>query len=232
MPLNADAQKQLVARHAVRMIEHGMRVGLGTGSTATYLVRELGTRWEQGLRFTAVATSQATHALASEHGLTMVALDDVHELDIALDGADEVNPHLDLIKGLGGALLREKLVESVAIRLVIMVDASKPVELLGSKTTVPVEVVPFGWKHTARRLEAHGLHPVLRGGTGAPFTTDGGHYILDCRFTPLADAQELAAAVKGTPGVVEHGFFLGMATDLLIGQADGTVMSRQRRATV
>jgi ribose 5-phosphate isomerase A len=225
--LDADAQKRLAAVHAADFVQDGMRVGLGTGSTAAHLVHELGERWRQGLRFTAVATSVATERLAQDNSITISALDEVTVLDIALDGADEVDPRLDLVKGLGGALLREKLVEVTATRLVILVDESKEVTRLGERARVPVEVVPFGWGHTAARLKNLGLVPALRG-SDKPFITDGGHFILDCQFGPCDDVAALAHAIKSTSGVVEHGFFLGMATDLIVGRSDGSVTTRQQ----
>lgn len=226
-PLDQDAQKRAAARFAADFVEDGMRVGLGTGTTAAWLIRELAERHRQGLTIRAVATSIATDDLARRLGLPMYYLDELGMLDIALDGADEVDPQLDLIKGLGGALLREKLVELEAHRLVIMVDESKPVPQLGARGPVPVEVVEFAWRATAERLRSLGLRPALRGGERRPFTTDGGNVICDCAFD-TADVAALARDIKATTGVVEHGFFLGMATDLVVGHADGTVEHRTR----
>lgn len=226
-PLDQDAQKRAAARRAADFVEAGMSVGLGTGTTAAWLIRELGERHRQGLNIRAVATSIATDDLARRQGLPMYLLHEVAPLDIAFDGADEVDPQLDLIKGLGGALLREKLVEIEARRLVIMVDESKPVPRLGIRAPLPVEVVHFGWQLTIERLAALGIRPVLRGTRRQPFTTDSGNVICDCAFDAL-DVATLARDVKATTGVVEHGLFLGIATDLVVAHADGAVEHRTR----
>lgn len=226
--LAVEEQKQLAARRAADQVADGMVVGLGTGSTATWAVYALGERVRQGLRITGVATSTSTEALARSLGITVVSLDDSPPLDLAIDGADEVDPHLNLIKGLGGALLREKLVELTARQLTIVVDQGKLVPVLGSRSPVPVEIVPFGWRRTLARLEALGCRAVPRLVDGSPFVTDSGHYILDCRFGPLGDPAALASQIKALPGVVEHGLFLGLATRLVIGQVDGTVEIQER----
>jgi ribose 5-phosphate isomerase A len=205
-----------------------MVVGLGTGSTATWAVHALGERVQAGLRITGVATSTSTETLARSLGITVVSLDDSPTLDIAIDGADEVDPQLSLIKGLGGALLREKLVELAARALTIVVDQGKLVSVLGSRSPVPVEIVPFGWRRTLARIEALGCRALPRLTGGGPFVTDSGHFILDCGFGPLGDPTALAGRLKALSGVVEHGLFLGLATRVVVGKADGSVEIRER----
>lgn len=226
--LDVEEQKQLAARWAADQIADGMVVGLGTGSTAIWAVYALGERVRQGLRITGVATSTGTEILARSLGITVISLDDSPSLDIAIDGADEVDPHLNLIKGLGGALLREKLVELAARQLTIVIDQGKLVSVLGSRSPVPVEIVPFGWRRTQARIEALGCRALPRLAGAETFVTDNGHYILDCRFGPLDDAAALASQIKTLPGVVEHGLFLDLATRAVIGQADGSVQIRER----
>lgn len=196
-----------------------MVVGLGTGSTAKFVVEELGRRMrEEGPRFQGVPTSEETAAQARTLGIPLTTLVEHPSLDLAIDGADEiVEVPLHLTKGRGGALLREKLVEVAAKRLIIVADESKLVPALGTKMPIPVEVVPFGWQSTARRLEALGCEASHREG----FTTDQGNVILDCRFSPISDPVQLAGELDRTVGVVEHGLFLGMATDAFISTERG-----------
>lgn len=226
--LDVEAQKALAARWAAEQVRDGMIVGLGTGSTATWAVRALGERVKQGLRLSGVATSKATEALAQSLGITVVALDDSPQLDLAIDGADQVDPQFNVIKGMGGALLREKLVELAARDLLIIVDESKLVPVLGDHGAVPVEIVPFGWRRTQAAVEALGCRAVLRASGSAPFVTDGGHFIFDCHFGPIADPPSLAAQLKALSGVVDHGLFLGLARRVVIGTARGTVEVRYR----
>ncbi len=176
----------------------------------------LGERVASGLRITGVATSARTAALAEELNIPLRSLDDVESLDLGIDGADEIDPDLALIKGRGGALLYEKLVAQRARRLVIIAASEKLVDRLGTRFPVPVEVVPLGWSHTARSIDALGLNPRLRlTPTGEPFSTDGGHYILDCGTGPIDDAATTATSLKLITGVVDHGLFVGMA-DLVL----------------
>lgn len=222
MALDQAGQKAVAARRAADEVRNGMVVGLGTGSTAAVLVTALGERARQGLRFTGVPTSEATARQARELGIPLATLEERPQLDLDIDGADEVDPVGDLIKGLGGALLREKIVAVASARLVIMVDESKLVERLGDKTPVPVEVVRFGWRQTAEALRRLGAEPTLRGGEASPFVTDGGNFVLDCRFPGAPGLAALAAPIKATVGVVEHGLFTGMRPTVLIGRGDGT----------
>ncbi|MEO5923902.1 MAG: ribose-5-phosphate isomerase RpiA [Bryobacteraceae bacterium] len=206
-----DQAKEAAAQAAASLVLDGMIVGLGTGTTAKFAVDALAQRMRDGLRFTAVPTSEATAQQARSLGIPLVDLD--RPIDLTIDGADEIDPKtLNLIKGRGGALLREKLVAAASKQLIIVADNSKLVEHLGSKMPVPVEVIPFGWRSTAQRLEALGCTAVLRQG----FTTDGGHSILDCAFGVIADPESLAHQIDAITGVVEHGLFLNLATQAVV----------------
>ena len=200
-----------------------MLVGLGTGSTAYHLVAALGRRVKDGLRITGVPTSEKTASQARSLGIPLSDLGEHPELDLTIDGADEVESGtLNLLKGLGGALLREKIVASASKRMFVIVDDSKIVDRLGSRAPVPVEVIPFGWQAVEKRLKDLGAVPTLRKNpTGEPFVTDGAHYILDCAFGPIAKVDELALALDRTVGIVEHGLFLGIASRVLIGKPSG-----------
>ncbi len=226
MTARADQQKIRAAARSLDYVEPGMTLGLGSGSTAAHMVRLLGERVRAGLAVRGVATSRATEALAAEAGIPLLTLEDVTRLDLTIDGADEVDRALRLIKGGGGALLREKVVASVSDRLVIIADRSKRVERLGA-FPLPVEVVRFAWKVVAEALGADGAQVVLRMRDGAPFVTDEGHYILDCAFGAIADPEALAARIGAIPGVVEHGLFIDMADVAIFAGDDGEeVVSR------
>ena len=220
-----DELKLAVAEAAAALAENGMVMGLGSGTTASAAVSAIGRRVAQGLRITGIATSSKTEALARSLGIPLSTLDEHQRIDLAIDGADEVERGtLSLIKGRGGALLEEKLVAAASQRFAVVVDESKVVDrLCDARQPIPVEVVPFGWKSTARRLAALGAEWTLRpSAEGRPFLTDGGHYILDCAFPPF-DAAQLLQQIDSTVGVVEHGLFLGMATEVLVARpaADG-----------
>jgi ribose 5-phosphate isomerase A len=224
--MSALEQKEAVARLAAQLVEDGMHIGLGSGSTAELLVHALGNRYRDGLRIEAVATSDATEAIAREYGIPLHRLDESHRLDLYIDGADEVDPCLELIKGHGGALLREKMVATASDRFVVIVDESKLVAHLGERFPVPIEVVQFGWLATKHRLQDLGLEPVLRLDTrGEPYVTSNANVILDC--TPRREldlgSRNVAEQIKLQTGVVEHGLFLGMAALALVGRDDGTV---------
>ncbi|HEY8216566.1 MAG TPA: ribose-5-phosphate isomerase RpiA [Acidimicrobiia bacterium] len=214
-------------------VRSGMVLGLGTGSTAIHATRRVGELLASGeLReVTGVPTAIETADEARRVGIPLLADDVPWEIDVTIDGADEVDPALDLIKGGGGALLREKLVAQASAREVIVVDGSKCVERLGTRHPLPVEVVEFGLATTRRAIAALGAEPVLRAGDGAaPFRTDQGNLILDCRFGPIADAEALAAELTTHAGVVEHGLFLGLADALVIARDAGVeVVSRPGR---
>jgi ribose 5-phosphate isomerase A len=220
--MTQDEAKLLVAKRAVEFVEDGMAVGLGTGTTATMFIRELGARVQQGLKIRCVASSDASHQLGVSLGMDMKTLDELPELDLYVDGADEVGPGLALIKGGGGALLREKIVASAAEEFLVVVDSTKLVQRLG-KFPLPVEVVKMALPIVAPRLAALGLNPKqrkARNGDG-PFLTDEGNYILDCGCGVIEDPEVLAAEIRGIVGVVEHGLFLGMATLALVAGEDG-----------
>jgi len=216
--MTPDQAKEAAAKAAASLVLDGMIVGLGTGTTAKFAVAALAGRMRDGLRFIGIPTSEATAEQARSLGIPLSTLDQHPQIDLDIDGADEIDPHtLNVIKGRGGALLREKIIATSSKQLVIIADQSKLVEQLGARMPVPVEVVPFGWQSTARRLESLGCRAILRPG----FTTDGGHYILDCSFGPIIDAQALAGKLDATVGVVEHGLFLGMATQAFVASDQG-----------
>jgi len=215
--------KQAAAQSAVAQIEDGMIVGLGTGSTAALAVSTLGKRVQQGLRVIGVPTSEATAEQARGLGIPLSTLSEHAEIDLTIDGADEVElGTLNLIKGHGGALLREKIVASASARLIIIVDETKLVERLGVHCAVPVEVVPFGWQATAKKLARLGANPSLRKHPGGePFITDGGHYILDCAFGAISSPEDLDKQLDSVVGLVEHGLFVDMASQVIVGGKNG-----------
>jgi ribose 5-phosphate isomerase A len=210
------------------MIRDGFVVGLGTGHAATAFVEALGTRVRDGLRVRGVPTSQDTAKMALRLGIPLVPLDDIEAIDVTIDGADEVDPRLDLIKGLGGALVREKIVASVSRRLVIVAGAEKLVSVLGEHGVLPVEVVPFGLSLCQRRVTALGLQPATREVDGSLFVTDNGNYVLDCTLAAIPDPAELEQSLRAIPGVVGTGLFLGMADTVLVQDGD-RVEVRQRQ---
>jgi ribose 5-phosphate isomerase A len=218
-----DALKAVAAEAAAALVEDGMIVGLGSGSTARFAVTALGGRVREGLRIVGIPTSEATALLAREVGIPVSSLAAHDHVDITIDGADEVEiGTLNLIKGHGGALLREKIVASATGRLVIVVDETKIVPRLGTRFAVPLEVVPFGWQATAKALRGLGAVPALRTvNDDTPFITDGGHYILDCAFGPIEDPESLEHRLRCTVGVVEDGLFLGMTWRVIVGGAAG-----------
>lgn len=222
-----DSRKLAAAEAAATLVEDGMTVGLGSGSTASLAVTAVGRRVAQGLRIVAIPTSEATAAQARALGIPLVTLEERSRIDLTIDGADEVERgSLDLVKGLGGALLREKIVAAVTARLVIVADESKLVDRLGAGgLPIPVEVVPFGWQVTAGRLRALGAAWTQRlTAAGQPFVTDGGHLILDCRFQNLDSARALQPRLDAMIGVVEHGLFLGMTAEAIVGCASGDLL--------
>lgn len=205
-----------------------MMVGLGTGTTAELAVEALARRLSADLKIVAVPTSERTRALAEKLGVPLAPAGDWPDLDLVIDGADQVERRsLDLIKGLGGALLREKIVASAAKRMVVIVDDSKIVDRLGGQTPLPVEIVAFGWQRTVKRLADLGLRPRLRVVSGEPFLSDGGNHIVDCHVGEIADAPSLAAKLAGIVGVIETGLFLGLASMVVVGNSTGIeVMKR------
>lgn len=215
--------KKSAALRAVDYVQSGMHIGLGTGSTATLAIHELGARVAQGLRVVGVPTSDRTATLARQLGIPLATLEDCPRLDLTIDGADEVElDTLNAIKGLGGALLREKIVAIATNLEILVVDQSKVVPKLGNHTPVPVEVVQFGWTHTSDALTALGSEPERRmTESGRPYITDSGNYLLDCRFPPISDVPALAMSLKAITGVVEHGLFVGIARRVVIASEGG-----------
>ncbi|MFN8473198.1 MAG: ribose-5-phosphate isomerase RpiA [Anaerolineae bacterium] len=216
--------KQQAAERAADMVESGMVVGLGTGSTAIFAVRRIGALLHEGtLRdIIAVATSRATEDAARELNIPLMPDAMPHDVDITIDGADEVDPELNLIKGGGGALLREKIVAQASRRQVIVVDETKLSAALGDRWAVPVEVILFGWESTGRFLESVGAKVKMRrNADGTQFTTDSGNIILDCRFGPIQDPYALETRLLARAGVVETGLFLNLATDVIVAGNDG-----------
>jgi ribose 5-phosphate isomerase A len=221
-------EKALAARASVAFVEDGQVVGLGTGSTAAHAIEMLAERVKTGLRIVGIPTSIRSRDLAASLGIPLVGLDERQEVDVTIDGADEFDPDLNLIKGGGGALLREKIVASASRTLVIVADSKKRVEALGA-FPLPVEVVGFARPLIEKRISALGAHVTLRAGRdGAPYVTDEGHQILDCRFGRIADAPALARTLADMPGIVEHGLFIGMADVVLVAER-GEVREIRRR---
>jgi ribose 5-phosphate isomerase A len=219
-----DELKRAAALRAVEYVRDGMFVGLGTGSTAQHAVRELGRRVrDEGLKIRSVPTSHRTAALATEVGIPLTTLEESPRLDITIDGADEILlDSLDAIKGMGGALLHEKIVALATETEILILDESKVVPRLGDHTPVPVEIVNFGWSRTRNALRALGCDPTLRKtDSGEPFVTDSGNLLLDCRFPPIEDSQALARALKSITGVVDHGLFLGIARCAIVAGRSG-----------
>lgn len=221
--------KQAAAESAAAQVVDGMSVGLGSGSTATFAVSALGQRVREGLRIIGIPTSERTAEQARTLKIPLATLAEHPQIDVTIDGADEVETGtLDLIKGLGGALLREKIVADASKRLVIVVDETKIVDHLGERGPVPVEVIPFGWQAAARKLRDLGANAVLRKGPdGEPFRSDGGHYILDCAFGSITNVEALANELDHIVGVVEHGLFIGLTSEVHVAGAGGArVLSR------
>lgn len=221
--LSSNEIKQRVALKATRLVQPGTTIGLGSGTTMYWFVVALAEQVKEGLEFTAVPTSAEVQKLAEENGIKLKTLNEVESIDLTVDGADEIDPQWQLIKGGGGALLQEKLVASVSRKLVIIADSTKMVEQLGN-FPLPVEVVPYAWKQVQRRLEQlYKIRVSLREKNIKPFLTDHGHYILDCNFKKITDATSLNGELNLIPGVVETGLFIDMVSELCIGYPDGSI---------
>lgn len=222
---DASRLARLAAAAAAR-VEDGMRLGIGTGSTADAFIRALGERVAGGLRVVGVPTSTQSEALCRAVGIPLATLEDMPHLDLGVDGADEIDPNLDLVKGRGGALLYEKIVALSCDAYLIVAASQKLVDQLGTRLPLPVEVVPYGWESTATRVSALGIEPTLRcDKSGQPVRSDGGHFLLDCETGPIASPAGLARDLKGLTGVVDHGLFIGIATEALVVEPDGTIRS-------
>ena len=230
------AAKRVAGEAAADLVKDGMRLGLGTGSTTAFAIEAIGRRVrEESLSVVGVPTSFAAERLAREHGVPITTLDYLAQseaalsLDLAIDGADEVDPDLNLIKGRGAAHTREKIVASLAERFVVLIDPSKEVDQLGTKMPVPVEVLPMAEASVSKALRDLGGEPVLRMGQhkDGPVVSDQGFWIVDARFGAISNPADLAAAISQIPGVLDHGLFIGMATDVFVGEADGSVREKR-----
>lgn len=226
--MSAEDQKRRAGEKALDFVEPGMKLGLGTGSTANHFVRALGAKVAEGLDVVGVPTSEATVELARSLGIPLTTLDETPMLDVTVDGADELDSALRLIKGGGGALLREKIVASSSGRMVVIADDSKEVGMLG-QFPLPVEVIRFGAEATRGKIVwaagetgCTGDITLRRAGDGEPFLTDSGHFIYDCAFGKIPDPEALALVLSSIPGVVEHGLFIGLATVAILGTDEGT----------
>ncbi|KFI59782.1 ribose-5-phosphate isomerase RpiA [Bifidobacterium cuniculi] len=217
-----DAMKKEAGIAAAQLVKDGMVAGLGTGSTVKFLVDELGRRVkEEGLEFTGVTTSRRTQEQAEGYGIKIVDIDDVDRIDLTIDGADEVDANFNGIKGGGAALLWEKIVAVNSDKIVWIVDSSKVVDVIG-KFPLPVEVIPFGWSHVFKRFEERGYKPVLRlEADGEPVRTDERNYVIDLHLERIDNPQELAEDLINTVGVVEHGLFLNMVNEVIVGDPEG-----------
>jgi ribose 5-phosphate isomerase A len=224
IPLSSqrDAAKRMAAARAVDEVEDGMVLGLGSGSTAAFALEFLAARIAQGLRVVGIPTSERTAALARRLGVPLTSFAEHRRIDITIDGADQVERGtLNLVKGLGGALMREKLVASASDRMIVVADETKLVTRLGGHTPLPVEIVAFGWQTVLDRLAAIGCAPLLRLSGEQPFTTDGGNYIADCALAEITDAAALDARLAAIVGVVESGLFIGLASTIVVGRPAG-----------
>jgi len=216
-----EAEKRRVGIAAAGEVRSGMALGLGSGSTVYYFLEELGRRVKGGLNVTGIPTSERTALLAHEFGIPLATLDEQQDLDLDVDGADEVDPQLNLIKGHGGALLREKIIALASRRRIIVVDSSKLSSALGMHMSLPVEVVPFAIALASKGLSQLGAQPVLRlAEGGAPFVTDNANWILDCALSPVANPAQLEADINRIPGVMENGIFAGLADEVIVARGD------------
>lgn len=213
--------KEMAAREAVKSVEDGMVVGLGSGSTASIAIRLIGEMVRSGTRIVGVPTSTESEEIARSVGIPIGELKDHPVVDITIDGADEVDPELNLVKGLGGALVREKIVAAATEVEVIVVDDSKLVDFICQKAPLPVEIVRFGHEATLRKLSALGCRPEMRMRDGKEFVTDNGNYIADCRFDRIDDPQAMERSINMIPGVVENGLFIGIAKRVIVASGDG-----------
>jgi len=217
-----DSLKKAAAVTAVEFVRDGMVVGLGTGSTSKHMIIALGEKVRAGMKLRGVPTSRETAELARQQGIPLIDQDNAWLIDVAIDGADQVDPHLNLIKGGGGALLKEKIVAASAKQFIVMVDHTKRVPVLGGSFPLPIEVIPFGWGSTAREIEALTKSPVvLRERNGAPFTTESGNMIVDVHIDRIDQPRDLEISLNQIPGIVETGLFVGRTSLLIVGTPNG-----------
>jgi len=232
--MDVESFKHAAATRAMDFVKSGMRLGLGTGSTAAHFIDLLSERVRSGLDIVAVPTSEATRERATRGGITLTSLDETPQLDLTVDGADEVAPDLTLIKGGGGALLREKIVAAASTRMIVIADDSKWVSVLG-QFPLPIEISPFGAAAICRAVEAAnaaagctGPVALRKGRDGRPFVTDGGHWLLDAKLQRILDPQQLAAQLRQIPGVMEHGLFIGLAQTVILAGPNGVRLVERR----
>ena len=219
--MEKERLKELAAEKAVEEVQSGMILGLGTGSTIYYALLKLGQMVKLGLDIIGIPTSEQTSQIAEEQGIRLSTVMENPVIDLTIDGADEVDPSLNLIKGLGGALVREKIIAHASNRLVIVADESKIVDYLGAKVPLPVEVVQFGWESTQMALNQICQRSVLRQVDDQTFRSDNGNFILDCYFDQISDPKQIEIRINGIPGVVDNGLFVGRADRVIFGTADG-----------
>ena len=218
---NQDEMKKLAGEKATEYIENGMIVGLGTGSTVEHSIKKIAEMVRNGMEIQCIPTSNQTRKLAKDLGIPLTTLEDYQEIDLTIDGADEVDPDLNLIKGGGGALTREKIVAYHSKKEIIVIDGSKVVKALGIDFPLPVEVLKFGWVSTKKKLEEIGSVVELRKIMDEPFITDNSNYILDCDFERIKEPAELEREINNIPGVVENGLFIGLVDDVIVGSKQG-----------
>jgi ribose 5-phosphate isomerase A len=233
-PVTMDELKRQAAAYALEQVADGMKLGLGTGSTAKHFVELLGEKVRAGMKVVGVPTSEATRAQAARCGIALTTLDDIDRLDLTVDGADEIDPSLNLIKGGGGALLREKIVATASDRMIVIADDSKWVDPLG-RFPLPVEVIPFGLAATRRAMAeafakcgVSGQMVVRKGKDGHVFVTDSGHWIVDAHLARIQEASRLALLLSAIPGVVEHGLFIGLASTAILAGGQGIRVIERR----
>ena len=223
--------KRIAAEKAVELIEDGMIIGLGTGSTVKYALKKIGERVSKGLNIKGIPTSNQTKKLAIKYNIPLTNLEDCEEIDLTIDGADEIDSDLNLIKGGGGALTREKIIAFHSKKLLIIADDSKVVKSLGIDFPLPVEVVKYAWQATKRSLEKFECECTLRKIFEDPFITDNGNYIIDCEFNRIAEPEELEQEINMIPGVVENGLFIGLADKAIVGSTQGIMTLEKELVT-